>query len=432
MTKSNHQTTANPPSSEAHKSLSMYEAVLARFNQAAEIYNLPTDIADILRVPQKQVKVNLPVMMDNGKVQVFEGYRIIHSTYLGPSKGGIRYGLDVNDDEVKALAAWMTYKCAVAGLPLGGAKGGITCDPRSMSVGELERLTRQYTLAMVDVFGPNLDIPAPDMNTGKREMAWIVDEYSKLKRESTPGVVTGKPVTLGGSKGRESATGRGVMIHTLEAMKKIGIDRKKSTAAVQGFGNVGSFAAKMLHSKNITVVAISDYTGAYYNEKGIDLDRALQHQKAHKNTLEGFTGGDKISNEELLTLEVDVLVPAALQNQISAEIAHKIKAKLIVEGANGPTEVEADEILHDKGIIVVPDILANSGGVTVSYFEWVQNKQGFYWQEDEVNNRHDTYMQQAFEQVWYNSKQYKTNLRLGAYITAFKKLEKALRYRGNY
>jgi len=432
MTKSNHQTTANPPSPEAHKSLSMYEAVLARFNQAAEIYNLPTDIADILRVPQKQVKVNLPVMMDNGKVQVFEGYRIIHSTYLGPSKGGIRYGLDVNDDEVKALAAWMTYKCAVAGLPLGGAKGGITCDPRSMSVGELERLTRQYTLAMVDVFGPNLDIPAPDMNTGKREMAWIVDEYSKLKRESTPGVVTGKPVTLGGSKGRESATGRGVMIHTLEAMKKIGIDRKKSTAAVQGFGNVGSFAAKMLHSKNITVVAISDYTGAYYNEKGIDLDKALQHQKAHNNNLEGFAGGDKITNEELLTLDVDVLVPAALQNQISAEIAHKIKAKLIVEGANGPTEVEADEILHDKGVIVVPDILANSGGVTVSYFEWVQNKQGFYWQEDEVNNRHDTYMQQAFEQVWYNSKQYKTNLRLGAYITAFKKLEKALRYRGNY
>lgn len=432
MTKSNHQTIANPPSTGASKSLSMYEAVLARFNQAAEIYNLPTDIADILRVPQKQVKVNLPVMMDNGKVQVFEGYRIIHSTYLGPSKGGIRYGLDVNDDEVKALAAWMTYKCAVAGLPLGGAKGGITCDPRSMSVGELERLTRQYTLAMVDVFGPDLDIPAPDMNTGKREMAWIVDEYSKLKREFRPGVVTGKPITLGGSKGRESATGRGVMIHTLEAMKKIGIDRKKSTAAVQGFGNVGSFAAKMLHSKNITVVAISDYTGAYYNEKGIDLDKALQHQKAHNNTLEGFTGGDKISNEELLTLEVDVLVPAALQNQISAEIAHKIKAKLIVEGANGPTEVEADEILHEKGIIVVPDILANSGGVTVSYFEWVQNKQGFYWQEDEVNNRHDTYMQQAFEQVWYNSKQYKTNLRLGAYITAFKKLEKALRYRGNY
>ncbi len=415
-----------------HKPLSMYEAVLARFNQAADIYKLPSDIAEILRAPQKQVKVSLPVMMDNGKIKVFEGYRIIHSTYLGPSKGGIRYALDVNDDEVKALAAWMTYKCAVAGLPLGGAKGGVTCDPRSMSAGELERLTREYTLAMCEVFGPDRDIPAPDMGTGKREMAWIVDEYSTIHRNYQPGVVTGKPITLGGSRGREAATGRGVMIHTLEAMKKMGIDRKKSTAAVQGFGNVGSFAATLLKSKNINVVAISDYTGAYYNEKGIDLDKALQHQKKHNNTLEDFPGGELITNEELLTLDVDVLVPAALQNQISAEIAKNVKAKLIVEGANGPTEVEADEILHDKGVIVVPDILANSGGVTVSYFEWVQNKQGYYWKEDEVNTKHDHYMQQAFEQVWYNSKQYKTNLRLGAYITGFKRLEKAIRYRGIY
>ncbi|HTB30517.1 MAG TPA: Glu/Leu/Phe/Val dehydrogenase, partial [Bacteroidia bacterium] len=356
-----------------HKPLSMYEAVLARFNQAAEIYKLPSDIAEILRSPEKQVKVSLPVMMDSGKVKVFEGYRIVHSTYLGPSKGGIRYALDVNDDEVKALAAWMTYKCAVAGLPLGGAKGGVTCDPRSMSAGELERLTREYTLSMCEVFGPDRDIPAPDMGTGKREMAWIVDEFSKIHRNYQPGVVTGKPITLGGSRGREAATGRGVMIHTLEAMKKMGIDRKKSTAAVQGFGNVGSFAATLLRSKNINVVAISDYTGAYYNEKGIDLDKALQHQKKHGNTLEDFPGGELITNEELLTLDVDVLVPAALQNQISAEIAQNVKAKLIVEGANGPTEVEADQILHDKGIIVVPDILANSGGVTVSYFEWVQN-----------------------------------------------------------
>lgn len=422
---------ASPPVHK-HKPLSMYEAVLARFNQAAEIYSLPEDVAATLRVPQKQVKVSLPVMMDNGKVKVFEGYRIIHSTYLGPSKGGIRYALDVNDDEVKALAAWMTYKCAVAGLPLGGAKGGITCDPRKMSAGELERLTREYTLAMCEVFGPDRDIPAPDMGTGKREMAWIVDEYSKLHRNYQPGVVTGKPITLGGSRGREAATGRGVMIHTLEAMKKMGIDRKKSTAAVQGFGNVGGYAAQLLRSKNINVVAISDYTGAFYNERGIDLDKAQQHQKKNNGTLEGFPGGELITNEELLTLDVDVLVPAALQNQISAEIAHKIKAKLIVEGANGPTEVEADDILHRKGVIVVPDILANSGGVTVSYFEWVQNKGGYYWKEEEVNNRHDIYMQQAFEQVWYNSKQYKTNLRLGAYITAFKRLEKAIRYRGIY
>lgn len=415
-----------------HKPLSMYEAVLARFNQAAELYKLPSDIAEILRAPEKQVKVSLPVVMDNGIVKVFEGYRIVHSTYLGPSKGGIRYAMDVNDDEVKALAAWMTYKCAVAGLPLGGAKGGITCNPRSMSAGELERLTREYTLAMCEVFGPDRDIPAPDMGTGKREMAWIVDEFSKIHRNYQPGVVTGKPITLGGSRGREAATGRGVMIHTLEAMKKMGIDRKKSTAAVQGFGNVGGFAATLLKSKNINVVAISDYTGAYYNERGIDLDKALAHQKKHNNTLEDFPGGELITNEELLTLDVDVLVPAALQNQISAEIAQNVKAKLIVEGANGPTEVEADEILHEKGIIVVPDILANSGGVTVSYFEWVQNKQGYYWKEEEVNSKHDHYMQQAFEQVWFNSKQYKTNLRLGAYITGFKRLEKAIRYRGIY
>jgi glutamate dehydrogenase/leucine dehydrogenase len=412
--------------------MSMYEAVLARFNVAAKLYNLPEDIAAMLVVPQKQVKATFPVMMDNGKVQVFEGYRIVHSTYLGPSKGGIRYAPDVNDDEVKALAAWMTYKCAVAGLPYGGAKGGITCDPRKMSVGELERMTRAYTNAMAEVFGPTKDIPAPDMGTGKREMAWIMDEFSKIKREYLPGVVTGKPITLGGSRGREAATGRGVMIHTIEAMKKLGIDRKKATAAVQGFGNVGMNAAQLLHTRAIKVVAISDYTGAFYNEKGIDVDKAIQYVKKNNNVLQGFTGGEPISNEELLTLDVDVLVPAATQNQINEEIAHKIKAKLIVEGANGPTEYQADHILNEMGVTVVPDILANSGGVTVSYFEWVQNQMGHYWKEEEVNAKHDFAMETAFEQVWFNSKQYKTSLRIGAYITAFKKLEKAIRYRGQY
>ncbi|HXP50580.1 MAG TPA: Glu/Leu/Phe/Val dehydrogenase [Bacteroidia bacterium] len=412
--------------------VSMYEAVLARFNTAAKLYNLPEDIAAMLIVPQKQVKVSLPVVMDNGKVQVFEGYRIVHSTYLGPSKGGIRYAPDVNDDEVKALAAWMTYKCAVAGLPYGGAKGGITCDPRKMSVGELERMTRAYTLAMAEVFGPNKDIPAPDMGTGKREMAWIVDEYSKIRREYLPGVVTGKPITLGGSRGREAATGRGVMIHTIEAMKKIGIDRKKATAAVQGFGNVGLNAAKLLASKGIKVVAISDHTGAFHNEKGFDIETAIKYAQKNNNVLQGFTGGDLITNEQLLTLDVDALIPAATQNQISEAIAHKIQAKLIVEGANGPTEFMADHILNEKGITVVPDILANSGGVTVSYFEWVQNQYGHYWKEEEVNAKHDFAMETAFESVWFNSKQYKTSLRIGAYITAFKKLEKAIRYRGAY
>jgi glutamate dehydrogenase/leucine dehydrogenase len=326
----------------------------------------------------------------------------------------------------------MTYKCAVAGLPYGGAKGGITCDPRKMSVGELERMTRAYTSAMSEVFGPNKDIPAPDMGTGKREMAWIVDEYSKIRREYLPGVVTGKPITLGGSRGREAATGRGVMIHTIEAMKKIGIDRKKASAAVQGFGNVGLNAAKLLSSKGIKIVAISDHTGAFYNEKGFDIDTAVKYAQKNNNVLQGFTGGDLISNEQLLTLDVDALIPAAIQNQINEENAHKIQAKLIVEGANGPTEFGADHILNEKGITVVPDILANSGGVTVSYFEWVQNQYGHYWKEEEVNAKHDFAMETAFEQVWFNSKQYKTSLRIGAYITAFKKLEKAIRYRGAY
>ncbi|HSY76199.1 MAG TPA: Glu/Leu/Phe/Val dehydrogenase [Bacteroidia bacterium] len=424
--------TGEKTNSKETKHISMYEAVLARFNTAAKLYNLPEDIAAMLITPQKQVKVSLPVVMDNGKIQVFEGYRIVHSTYLGPSKGGIRYAPDVNDDEVKALAAWMTYKCAVAGLPYGGAKGGITCNPRKMSEGELERMTRAYTVAMSEVFGPNKDIPAPDMGTGKREMAWIVDEYSKIRREYLPGVVTGKPITLGGSRGREAATGRGVMIHTIEAMKKIGIDRKKASAAVQGFGNVGLNAAKLLSSKGIKIVGISDHTGAFYNEKGFDIDTAIKYAQKNNNMLQGFTGGDLITNEQLLTLDVDALIPAAIQNQINEENAHKIQAKLIVEGANGPTEFGADHILNEKGITVVPDILANSGGVTVSYFEWVQNNYGHYWKEEEVNAKHDFAMETAFEQVWFNSKQYKTSLRIGAYITAFKKLEKAIRYRGAY
>ena len=414
------------------KHMSMYESVLARFTQAAKLYNLPTDVAAMLVEPQKQVRVSFPVVMDDGKITVFEGYRIVHSTYLGPSKGGLRFAPDVDTDEVKALAAWMTYKCAVAGLPFGGAKGGVTCDPRKMSVGELERMTRAFTGAMAEVFGQDKDIPAPDMGTGKREMAWILDEFTKIKRDYTPGVITGKPITLGGSRGREAATGRGVMIHTLEAMKKIGIDRKKSSAAVQGFGNVGMNAVRLLHSQKIKIVAISDHTAAFYNDKGIDVDRAIQYAQKNKGVLEGFTGADQVSNEQLLTCDCDVLVPAAIQNQITEDIANKVQAKLIVEGANGPTEFEADHILNEKGITVVPDILANSGGVTVSYFEWVQNKYGHYWSEDEVNAKHDTAMINAFEQVWFNSKQYKTSLRIGAYITAFKRLEKAIRYRGAF
>jgi glutamate dehydrogenase (NAD(P)+) len=421
-------TKTNTTTAEAHES--MFDAVLARLDVAAKIYGLSEEVAEILRNPQKQVKVSLPIMMDNGKVQVFEGFRTIHSTILGPSKGGIRYAMDVNDDEVKALSAWMTFKCAVANLPYGGGKGGIKCDPRKMSVGELERLTKAYTVAMADVFGPDKDIPAPDMGTSGREMAWLLDAYNKTHRGDYPGVTTGKPVGLGGSLGRDAATGRGVMVATLAALAKMGLDPRKVTAAVQGFGNVGSHAARLLNMQGITICAIGDHTTTLWNEKGIDIQAALDYAKNNAGVLKGFTGGVEIKPSELLTAKVDVLVPAALQNVITEEIAVNIKAKLIVEGANGPTTPEADAILQEKKIIVVPDILANGGGVTVSYFEWVQNRYGHYWPEDEVNAKHDASMSSAFEHVWNNAAQYNTSMRIGAYITALKKVELGIKAKG--
>jgi glutamate dehydrogenase/leucine dehydrogenase len=364
---------------------------------------------------------------------VFEGYRIIHSTALGPSKGGIRYSMDVNPEEVKALAAWMTFKCAIAGIPYGGAKGGITCDPRKMSKGELERLTRAYTAAMSDIFGVDKDIPAPDMNTGPQEMAWIVDEYSKIKGGFTPGIVTGKPLFLGGSLGRVEATGRGVVVSALEAMTKLGMDPKKCTAVVQGFGNVGSITALHFEQAGVKVIGISDHTGAFYNEKGIDLKKAIAHRDKNKGVLKGFKGGKAISNEQLLTLKTDVLAPCAMENQIRAATnADKIKAKLIVEGANGPTTARADEILNKRGITVIPDVLANGGGVTVSYFEWVQNRTGYYYREDEINKRADNWMRKAFDNVWETAQKHKVSLRIAAYIVALEKVEKAIKARGSY
>jgi glutamate dehydrogenase (NAD(P)+) len=414
----------------AHES--MFEAVLARLDVASKLMNMSEDVATILRSPIKQVKVSLPVMMDNGKIQVFEGYRIVHSTVLGPSKGGIRYAMDVNQDEVMALAAWMSFKCAVANLPYGGAKGGIKCDPRAMSVGELERLTRAYASSMKDVFGVNKDIPAPDMGTSGREMAWILDEFNKVTGEDSPGVITGKPIVIGGSLGRDAATGRGVMVNTLAALKKMGLNPKEVSAAVQGFGNVGSHAARLLSEQGIKIVAIGDHTATFYNEKGIDIKAALDYAAKNNRVLKGFTGGTEIGANDILTCKCDVLVPAALQNVITEEIAQSIQAKLIVEGANGPTMPEADAVLNDKKIIVVPDILANSGGVTVSYFEWVQNKAGYYWSENEVNTKHDEKMEIAFASVWDNASQYKTSMRIAAYITALQKIEQGVKLKGNY
>ena len=414
----------------AHES--MFEAVLARLDVAAKLMNMSDDVATILRSPIKQVKVSLPVMMDNGKIQVFEGYRVVHSTVLGPSKGGIRYAMDVNQDEVMALAAWMSFKCAVANLPYGGAKGGIKCDPRAMSVGELERLSRAYAMSMKDVFGVNKDIPAPDMGTSGREMAWILDEFNKVTGEDSPGVITGKPIVIGGSLGRDAATGRGVMVNTLAALKKMGLNPKEVTAAVQGFGNVGSHAARLLSEQGIKIVAIGDHTATFYNEKGIDIKAALDFAAKNNRVLKGFTGGTEIGANDILTCKCDVLVPAALQNVISEEIAHNIQAKLIVEGANGPTMPEADAVLNEKKIIVVPDILANSGGVTVSYFEWVQNKAGYYWSENEVNTKHDEKMEIAFAHVWDNATNFKTSMRIAAYITALQKIEQGVLLKGNY
>lgn len=414
----------------AHES--MFEAVLARLDVAAKLMNMSEDVATILRNPVKQVKVSLPVMMDNGKIQVFEGYRIVHSTILGPSKGGIRYAMDVNQDEVMALAAWMSFKCAVANLPYGGAKGGIKCDPRAMSVGELERLTRAYAQSMKDVFGVNKDIPAPDMGTAGREMAWILDEFNKITGEDSPGVITGKPIVIGGSLGRDAATGRGVMVNTLAALKKMNLNPKEVTAAVQGFGNVGSHAARLLSEQGIKIVAIGDHTATFYNEKGIDIKAALDYTAKNNRVLKGFTGGTEIKANEIITCKCDVLVPAALQNVITEELAHSIQAKLIVEGANGPTMPEADAILNEKNIIVVPDILANSGGVTVSYFEWVQNKAGYYWSEEEVNTKHDEKMEVAFAHVWKNAADFKTSMRIAAYITALQKIEQGVKLKGNY
>lgn len=417
--------------SASHSNDNPFESMMSRFDEAARIIGLDEGSYNVLKSPQKSVIVSIPVTMDNGSVEVFEGYRVVHNANLGPSKGGIRYSMDVNLDEVKALAAWMTWKCAVVGIPYGGGKGGIKCDPRKLSKGELERLTRAYTDLMVDVFGPDKDIPAPDMGTGQQEMAWIMDEYSKLVGYSSPAVVTGKPLVLGGSLGRVEATGRGVMVSTRSALSKLGISPVGCTCAVQGFGNVGSISAKLLAMQGLKVVAISDVTGGYYNPEGIDVEAAIAYRDNNGGTLEGFNA-QKISNEELLELDVTVLVPAAMENQITAENADRIKAKLIVEGANGPTVASADEILNKKGIMVVPDILANAGGVTVSYFEWVQNRLGYFWTEERVYRRADRVMKTAFESVYAASQKYNISMRIAAYVVSISKVAEVEKLRGKF
>lgn len=409
-----------------------FESMMSRFQIAAEHLGLDQEVYDVLKTPAKQVIVSLPVTMDSGSIKVFEGYRVIHSTILGPSKGGVRYDMDVNIDEVKALAAWMTWKCAVVDIPYGGAKGGIKCNPREMSAGEVERLTRAFTQAMHDVFGKDRDIPAPDMGTGPREMAWMMDQYSRNQGMTVNSVVTGKPLVLGGSLGRTEATGRGVMISALAAMEKQKINPFKATCAIQGFGNVGSWAAQLLEERGVNIVAISDLSGAYYNKEGINIKKAMEYRNGNNGSLEGYSGAEKIDPEELLLLEVDVLVPAAIEDVITQANADKIKAKMIVEGANGPTSAKADAILNEKGILAVPDILANAGGVTVSYFEWVQNRLGYGWTRERVSRRSDRIMKTAFDKVYATSEEYGVSMRIAAYIVAIDKVAKTYKYRGGF
>jgi glutamate dehydrogenase (NAD(P)+) len=408
-----------------------FEAMMQRFDRAAELLSLDPGIYRILRHPEKQIITSIPVVMDNGEIDVFKGYRVLYNTSRGPAKGGIRYDLGVTLDEVTALAAWMTWKCAVVDVPFGGAKGGVVCDPFRLSPSELERLTRRYTAALLEVLGPESDVPAPDVNTNEQVMAWIMDTYSMHKRHTVTAVVTGKPVAMGGSRGRREATGRGVMLVVKEALRAQRIPMHGTTVAVQGFGNVGSVAAKLLEQEGLTVVAVSDKTGGVYNPNGIIVEEALDWIRKNR-FLQGFPNGDPISNEDILELNVDVLVPAALENVITRRNAARIKAKVIAEGANGPTTAPADAVLDEHGVFVIPDILANAGGVTVSYFEWVQNREGYYWSESMVNERLREVMIRAFNDVVSYSKQHNVNLRTASYMLSIDRVAAVHRLRGVY
>ena len=408
-----------------------FDAMAARLDRAAAELELDPGIYRILRQPERQLTVAIPIRMDSGEIEVFTGYRVVHNTARGPGKGGIRFDTRVSLDEVSALAAWMTWKCAVVDVPFGGAKGGVLCDPFSMSPGELERLTRRYTSAIIDGLGPDSDVPAPDVNTNERVMAWVMDTYAMHVGHSVPAVVTGKPVALGGSLGRREATGRGCMIATREALSALGMALKGATVAVQGFGNVGSVAALQLSRAGARVVAIGDRTGALYDARGIDVVEAAAWVRRH-GTLEGYVKGTSIANDELLTLDVDVLVPAALENVITTKNAARVRAKIICEGANGPTTAAADPILEENGVFVIPDILANAGGVTVSYFEWVQNRAGYAWTENVVNERLEETMVRSFRDVHELSRTRHVSTRTAAYMLAMSRVAAVHELRGVY
>jgi len=411
--------------------ISVFENVMKQFDSAAQKLNLDQSILNFIKVPRRSTVVNLPVKMDDGAFKMFEGFRVQHSIARGPAKGGIRYHPGVTLDEVQALAAWMTWKCAVVNIPFGGGKGGVICDPNKMSEGELERLTRRYVADMIDLFGPDDDVPAPDVGTGPKAMAWFMDTFAMRENRFSPGVITGKPISLGGSLGRNEATGRGVMLSTREAVKFLKMDLSNCTASAQGFGNVGSISAKLLHELGVKFTHVSDAYGGLYNAEGIDIVKLIKYVDKHKKIV-GFPGAKSIKQNKILYADVDILIPAALENQITEANADKIKAKIVAEGANGPVTPEADKILEKKDIFVIPDILCNAGGVTVSYFEWVQNRIGYYWTEEEVNRRLEEKMVIAFDDILKMAIENKTSLRIAAFMVAITRVVDVVQLRGIY
>jgi glutamate dehydrogenase (NAD(P)+) len=406
-------------------------AAEARFDQAADRLRLDEGMRKVLRSPTREITVYIPVQLDDGRLEVFTGYRVQHSIARGPGKGGIRYGPDVTLDEVRALASWMTWKCAVVNIPFGGAKGGVICDPAMLSNGELERITRRYTAQIIDMIGPERDVPAPDVNTNDRVMAWIMDTYSMHMRHATTAVVTGKPMELGGSRGRTEATGRGCLIVTLQALKQFSMAPENTRVVIQGFGNVGGMAAKLMAAAGFRIIGLIEYDGAVYNPRGLDIEALAAHRK-DTGSIVDFEGADAIDKHEAMFLECDVLLPAATENVITSENADRLRCKILCEGANGPTTAIADEILADKKVFVIPDILANAGGVTVSYFEWVQDRQGFFWNEDLVNSRLEEIMVESFDDVTAYGEKHNVDNRTAAYMLALDRVAIAIKLRGIY
>ncbi len=408
-----------------------WESQRARFDLAAQKLNLDEGLWRVLRYPNRELTVYIPVQMDDGHLEVFTGFRVQHSIARGPAKGGIRYSPDVTLDEIRALASWMTWKCAVVNIPFGGAKGGVICDPHKMSMGELERMTRRYTAELVEFIGPEKDVPAPDVNTNEQVMAWMMDTYSMHMRQTVTAVVTGKPINIGGSRGRREATGRGVMIVCDEAIKKLGLSREGSRVIVQGFGNVGSNAALLMYEAGYKVIGIAEVGGGLYNKTGIDL-RALSEYRQKHGTIHRFPGAESYDPAELLTAECEILIPAATENVITTRNVDRVKCRILAEGANGPTTSAADDVLAEKKVFVIPDILANAGGVTTSYFEWVQDRQGYFWKESVVNEQLDTIMKSSFEDVVRYAETHQVNNRIAAYMLAIDRVAYTIRQRGIY